>query len=42
VRERKDSKRAALSEGRKILRKACHILAELGNDALAPRLRLLA
>jgi hypothetical protein len=36
VKDRKNSKRAALSEGRKILRKACHILAELGDDALAP------
>ena len=29
-------KRAALSEARKILRQAHHILAELGDDALAP------
>jgi hypothetical protein len=28
-------KRAALSEARKILRQACHILAELGDDALS-------
>jgi hypothetical protein len=28
-------KRAVLSEARKILRQACHILAELGDDALA-------
>ena len=34
VKDRKDSKRAALSEARKILRQACHILAELGDDAL--------
>ena len=27
--------RAALSEARKIIRRACHILAELGDDALA-------
>ncbi len=27
-------KRAALCEARKILRRACHILAELGDDAL--------
>jgi hypothetical protein len=30
-----DSKRACLSEARKILRQAHHILAELGDDALA-------
>ena len=35
VKDRKNSKRAALSEARKILRQACHILAELGDDALA-------
>jgi transposase len=35
VKDRKNSKRAALSEARKILRHACHILAELGDDALA-------
>jgi transposase len=34
VRDRKDGKRAALSEARKILRQACHILAGLGDDAL--------
>jgi transposase len=34
VRDRKDGKRAALSEARKILRQAVHILAELGDDAL--------
>ena len=34
VKDRKDGKRAALSEARKILRQACHILAELGGDAL--------
>ena len=34
VKARKDGKRAALSEARKILRQACHILAELGDDAL--------
>src|SRR5205823_14245696 len=33
VKDRKNSKRAALSEARKILRQACHILAELGDDA---------
>ena len=27
-------KRATLSEARKIIRQACHILAELGDDAL--------
>jgi transposase len=36
VKDRKNSKRAALSEARKIVRQACHILAELGDDALAP------
>jgi len=36
VKERVDGKRAALSEARKIVRKACHILADLGDDALAP------
>jgi transposase len=35
VKERQNGKRAALSEGRKILRQACHILAELGDDALS-------
>lgn len=34
VQERIDGKRAALSEARKILRQARHILAELGDDAL--------
>jgi transposase len=34
VKERKDGKRAAISEARKILRQACHILAGLGDDAL--------
>ena len=34
VKDRKDGKRAAISEARKILRQACHILAELGDDAL--------
>jgi transposase len=34
VKERKDGKRAAISEARKILRQATHILAELGDDAL--------
>src|SRR5260370_444508 len=36
VKARCGGKRAALSEARKILRQACHILAELGDDALAP------
>src|SRR5690348_3529184 len=36
VKDRKNSKRAALSEARKILRQAHHILAEPGDDALAP------
>ena len=35
VKDRTDSKRACLSEARKILRQAHHILAELGDDALA-------
>jgi transposase len=35
VKDRCNGKRAALSEARKILRHACHILAELGDDALA-------
>ena len=35
VKDRKNTKRAALSEARKILRQADHILAELGDDALA-------
>ena len=34
VKDRKNSKRAALSEARKIVRQACHILTELGGDAL--------
>ena len=36
VKDRCNGKRAALSEARKILRQARHILAELGDDALAP------
>jgi transposase len=35
VKDRKDGKRAALSEARKIIRRACHMLSELGDDALA-------
>jgi len=35
VKDRCNGKRAALSEARKILRQACHILDELGDDALA-------
>jgi transposase len=35
VKERIDGKRAALSEARKIVRQAVHILAELGDGALA-------
>jgi hypothetical protein len=38
VNDRYGGKRAALSQARKILRQACHILAGLGDDALA-RLR---
>ena len=34
VKDRQDGKRAALSEARKIIRRACHILAGLGGDAL--------
>ena len=33
VKDRKDGKRAALSEARKIIRQACHLLAGLGDDA---------
>jgi transposase len=35
VKDRKNGKRAALSEARKIVRQASHILADLGDDALA-------
>jgi transposase len=35
VKERIDGKRAAISEARKLIRQAVHILAELGDDALA-------
>ena len=35
VKDRKNTKRAALPEARKIVRQACHILTELGDDALA-------
>jgi hypothetical protein len=34
VKDRKNSKRAALSQARKLARQACHILTELGGDAL--------
>jgi len=34
VADRKNTKRACLSEARKIVRQACHILTELGDDAL--------
>ena len=34
VKDRKNSKRAALPEARKLVRQACHILTELGGDAL--------
>ncbi len=34
VKDRKGGKRAALSEARKILRQACHILAGPGDGAL--------
>ena len=33
VRDRAGGKRAALAEARKIIRRACHILTELGDDA---------
>jgi transposase len=33
VKERIDGKRAALSQARRIIRQACHILSELGDDA---------
>ncbi len=42
VKDRKNSKRAAPSEARKILRQACHILAGLGDDAPAPACPLCA
>ncbi|MGH3124382.1 MAG: IS110 family transposase [Streptosporangiaceae bacterium] len=35
VKDRKNGKRAALSEARKITRRACHILNDLGDDAFA-------
>ncbi|HET6189765.1 MAG TPA: IS110 family transposase [Trebonia sp.] len=35
VKDRKNGKRAALSGARKIIRRACHILNELGDDAFA-------
>jgi len=34
VTDRKNTKRAALPEARKIVRQACHTLTELGDDAL--------
>ncbi len=36
VKDRIDGKRAAISEARKIIRQAVHILSELGDDALGP------
>ena len=33
VKDRTGGKRAALAEARKIVRRACHILTELGDDA---------
>jgi hypothetical protein len=36
VKDRLDGKRAALSQARRIIRQACHILGEPGDDALAP------
>jgi transposase len=35
VKDRKNGKRAALSEARKIIRRACRILSDLGDDAFA-------
>ena len=35
VKERVDGKRAALSQARRIVRQACHILTALGDDAFA-------
>jgi transposase len=35
VKDRKNGKRATLSEARKIIRQACHILNDLGDDAFA-------
>ena len=35
VKDRKNGKRAALSEARKIIRRACHILTELSDEAFA-------
>ena len=35
VRDRKDGKRAALPEARKVVRRACHLLAGPGDDAFA-------
>jgi transposase len=35
VKDRRNGKRAALSEARKIIRRACHILSDLGDDAFA-------
>lgn len=35
VHDRIDGRRAALSQARKLVRQACHILTELGDDALA-------
>jgi transposase len=35
VKDRKGGTRAALAQARKIVREACHILTELGDDALA-------
>jgi transposase len=35
VKDRKNGKRATLSEARKITRRACHILNDLGDDAFA-------
>jgi transposase len=36
VKDRLGGKRAAISEARKIVRQACHILTDLGDDAFAP------
>lgn len=34
VKDRIDGRRAALSEARKIVRHACHVLTDLGDDTL--------
>src|SRR5262249_56924939 len=36
VKDRAGGKRAAISQARKIVRQACHILTDLGDEALTP------